>query len=123
MMPSLDNITWDRLQRESHVTYPCSAPDQPGEDIVFGEGFPTKTGRGKLVPAAIIAPDEQPDTDFPMVLTTGRQLEHWHTGAITRRASILDQIEPEAVASFPPQPGPVRSRSPLFCLAPRMSGS
>jgi len=50
------------------------------------------------VPASLVPPDERPDSDFPMVLTTGRQLEHWHTGAMTRRADILDTIEPEAMA-------------------------
>ena len=100
VMPSLNNITWERLERESAVTYPCDAPDQPGHDIVFGDRFPTATGRGKLVPASVLAPDEQPDGEFPMILTTGRQLEHWHTGAMTRRAAVLDQIEPEAVASL-----------------------
>jgi len=100
VMPSLDNITWDRLKEESGVTYPCAAPDEPGADIVFGEGFPTATGRGRLVPASIVPPDEKPDHEYPMVLTTGRQLEHWHTGAMTRRSSVLDQLEPEAVASL-----------------------
>ncbi|HEX2726436.1 MAG TPA: formate dehydrogenase subunit alpha, partial [Beijerinckiaceae bacterium] len=97
-MPSLANITWDRLARESSVTYPCDAPDQPGHDIVFGDGFPTKSGRGRFVPAAIVPPAEEPDAEFPFVLTTGRQLEHWHTGSMTRRASVLDDLEPEAVA-------------------------
>ncbi|HLY44900.1 MAG TPA: formate dehydrogenase subunit alpha [Stellaceae bacterium] len=101
-MPSLDNITWERLLRESSVTYPCDAPDQPGNEIVFGDRFPTQSGRGRFVPAAIIPPAEEPDADYPMVLTTGRQLEHWHTGAMTRRASILDELEPEAVASLAP---------------------
>jgi formate dehydrogenase major subunit len=101
-MPSLDNITWERLERESSVTYPCDAPDQPGNEIVFGDGFPTTSGRGRLVPAAIIPPAEEPDAEYPMVLTTGRQLEHWHTGAITRRANVLDELEPEAVASLAP---------------------
>jgi formate dehydrogenase major subunit len=101
-MPSLDNITWERLLREGSVTYPCDAPDKPGNEIVFGEGFPTSSGRAKLVPAAIIPPAEEPDAEYPMVLTTGRQLEHWHTGAMTRRATVLDEIEPEAVASFAP---------------------
>ncbi|MGH7062397.1 MAG: molybdopterin oxidoreductase family protein, partial [Stellaceae bacterium] len=101
-MPSLDNITWERLERESSVTYPCDAPDKPGNEIVFGDGFPTPSGRAKLVPAAIIPPAEEPDEQYPMVLTTGRQLEHWHTGAMTRRASVLDELEPEAVASLAP---------------------
>jgi len=103
VMPSFNNITWERLARESAVTYPCDAPDRPGNDIVFGDGFPTPDGRAKLVPAAIIPPDEQPDDEYPMVLTTGRQLEHWHTGAMTRRAEVLDALEPEAVASMSPR--------------------
>jgi len=102
-MPSLDNISWERLQREDSVTYPCMAADKPGEDIVFADGFPTQSGRGKLVPASIIPPDERPDGEFPMILTTGRQLEHWHTGAMTRRATVLDALEPGAVASLSPE--------------------
>ena len=82
--------------RES-VTYPCDAETSPGNEIVFGDGFPTASGRGRLVPAAIIPPAEEPDAEYPMVLTTGRQLEHWHTGAMTRRANVLDELEPEAV--------------------------
>ncbi len=101
-MPSLDNISWDRLDRESAVIYPCGAPDAPGEDVVFGDGFPTETGRGKFVPASIIPPDEEPDDAYPMILTTGTQLEHWHTGAMSRRATVLDDLEPEAVASLAP---------------------
>ncbi|MFQ5954750.1 MAG: formate dehydrogenase subunit alpha [Kiloniellales bacterium] len=102
IMPSLDNITWERLERDHAVTYPCDAPDQPGHDVVFGDGYPTPSGRGKFVPAAIIPPAEEPDETYPLVLTTGRQLEHWHTGAMTRRAEVLDALEPEAVASLSP---------------------
>ena len=101
-MASIKGITWDRLEHESSVTYPCDAPDEPGREVLFGDGFPTPDGRGKLVPAAIVPPDEQPDEDFPMILTTGRVLEHWHTGAMTRRAATLDALEPEAVAHFAP---------------------
>ena len=50
-MPSLANITWERLERESSVTYPVDSADEPGHDIVFGDGFPTASGRGKFVPA------------------------------------------------------------------------
>ncbi len=100
LMPSLANITWPRLSAESAVTYPCDSPDSAGNEIVFTDGFPTASKRGKLVAADIIAPDELPDDDYPMVLSTGRQLEHWHTGAMTRRAGVLDELEPEAVASM-----------------------
>ena len=100
LMPSLNHITWQRLAEESAVTYPCEGPDQAGTEIVFSDGFPTANKRGRLVPAAIVAPDELPDDDYPLVLSTGRQLEHWHTGAMTRRAGVLDEIEPEAVATM-----------------------
>ncbi len=101
-MPSLDNIDWDRLRRESSVTYPCPAPDHPGEDIVFADRFPTASGLGKMVPAEIVPPREEPDRDYPFILSTGRQLEHWHTGAMTRRASSLDAIEPSPTAQLNP---------------------
>ncbi len=101
-MPSIRNISWERLQRDSSVTYPCTGDDDPGQEIIFGDGFPTESKRGKLVPAGIIPPNEQPDHDYPMVLTTGRMLEHWHTGAMTRRADVLDSIEPEATAHISP---------------------
>ena len=101
-MPSLDNITWERLRREGGVTYPCEGEEEPGRDVIFEDGYPTPSKRGKLVPAGIVPPDETPDDEFPMVLTTGRMLEHWHTGAMTRRATVLDHLEPEAVAHLAP---------------------
>lgn len=103
VMRSLKNITWERLEREGAVTYPVDAADQPGNDIIFTTGFPTPNGRGKIVPADIVPPDEVPDADYPMVLSTGRVLEHWHTGSMTRRSEVLDQIEPEAVAFLSPK--------------------
>jgi len=54
------------------------------------------------VPADLIPAAERPDREYPFVLITGRQLEHWHTGSMTRRASVLDAIEPRAVASLHP---------------------
>ncbi len=102
IMPSLDNITWDRLEREDSVTYPCDAPDKPGNEVLFASGFPTESGRGRIVPTQLVDPDEMPDDDYPMVLTTGRMLEHWHTGTMSRRSAVLDGIEPEAVACLSP---------------------
>jgi formate dehydrogenase major subunit len=102
LMPSLDNISWERLLGEGAVTYPCDAPDAPGRAVVFGDAFPTENGRARFVPASIVPPDEAPDDEYPMILTTGRQLEHWHTGALSRRAAVLDQLEPQAVACLCP---------------------
>jgi formate dehydrogenase major subunit len=101
-MASIGGITWARLEAESSVTYPCEQEGDPGQPVVFVDAFPTPTGRAKFVPADIIPAAEQPDAQYPMVLITGRQLEHWHTGAMTRRASVLDAIEPVPVASLHP---------------------
>ncbi len=102
VMPMLKNITWERVENEDSVTYPCPSPDHPGESIVFSESFPTETGRAKFVPADVTAPDEVPDVDYPLLLNTGRQLEHWHTGAMTRRSKRLDDIEPEPTVCLHP---------------------
>ncbi len=101
-MPSLDNISWERLAREGSVTYPCPAEDAPGQDVVFSDAFPRAGGRARFAPTRPLPPDEPIDADYPTVLTTGRLLEHWHTGAMTRRASVLDALEPEATASLSP---------------------
>ena len=101
-MPSLANITYERLEREGAVTYPVDAPDVPGHDILFGDRFPTASGRARIVAADVAPPDELPDDEYDMVLSTGRLLEHWHTGAMTRRAAALDAIEPAAVALLQP---------------------
>ena len=101
-MASLDNITWERLEREGAVTYPSLSPEDPGQAVVFSDRFPTADGRARLVPATGVAPAESPDAEYPMVLTTGRQLEHWHTGAMTRRAGVLDALEPAPTASLHP---------------------
>ena len=103
MMPSLANISWERVKREEAVTYPAAAPDVPGAEIIFATGFPTKSGRARIVPAELRAPAEVPDAEYPMVLTTGRLLEHWHTGSMTRRSSTLDSLEPEAIAGLNPR--------------------
>jgi len=103
VMPSIKGISWARLDKEGSVTYPCASEDEPGKALLFGDGFPTKSGRGKLVPAHVQPPDELPDEEYPVVLTTGRMLEHWHTGAMTRHAGVLSSIEPEAVVSLHPK--------------------
>ena len=101
VMPSLANITWERLEREA-VTYPSLAPDDPGQAVVFGDGFPRAGGRARFAPAEVLPPDELPDAAYPMILTTGRQLEHWHTGSMTRRSGVLDALEPGATCGLHP---------------------
>jgi formate dehydrogenase major subunit len=101
-MDSIAGITWERLESESSVTYPCAKEGDPGDPVVFIDEFPTESGKARFVAADLIYAAERPDAEYPMVLITGRQLEHWHTGSMTRRASALDSIEPEPVASVHP---------------------
>jgi len=101
-MASLDHISWERVDREQSVTYPSPAEDQPGLDVVFGDAFPRVGGRAKFSPAVPLPPDEPVDGEYPVVLITGRQLEHWHTGSMTRRSRVLDELEPAAVATLAP---------------------
>jgi len=103
VMPSIAGLSWARLQREGAVTYPCPSEDDPGHPVIFVDDFPTASGRGRFVPADIVPADERPDTDYPLVLITGRQLEHWHTGSMTRRSAVLDALEPDPVAWVHPQ--------------------
>jgi len=95
-MPSIAGISWERLVREGAVTYPCKDEADPGHPVIFTERFPTASGRGRFVPAQFRPAAELPDAEFPFVLITGRVLEHWHTGAMTRRSAALDALEPEA---------------------------
>jgi formate dehydrogenase major subunit len=133
-MPSIAGITWERLDREHAVTYPCKQEGDPGQSVVFVEDFPREGGRGRFVPADIIPADERPDAEYPLVLITGRQLEHWHTGSMTRRATVLDAIEPDPVALIHPldlqamavRPGDVvtvESRRGSVCLYARADDS
>ena len=100
MHGAIAGITWARLQRESSVTYPCLTPDDPGHPTVFIDHFATDDGRAHLVPTQLIHANELPDAQYPFVLITGRQLEHWHTGSMTRRSQVLDALEPTATASM-----------------------
>jgi formate dehydrogenase major subunit len=133
-MPSIGGITWERLEREHAVTYPCTREGDPGQSVVFVEDFPRESGRARFVPADIIPAAERPDAEYPMVLITGRQLEHWHTGSMTRRATVLDAIEPDPVALVHPldlaalggRPGDlltIESRRGKVCLYGRADDS
>lgn len=101
-MPSIAGITWERLEREHSVTYPCTEPGAPGEPVLFRDAFPTSNGKARLVPAHYTHAAELPGADFPYVLITGRQLEHWHTGSMTRHATVLDALEPEPFIGIHP---------------------
>jgi len=88
-------MTWERLEQEDSLTYPLENEGDAGEPVIFKDGiFPTDDGRGRFVPAEHVEAAELPDSKFPYVFVTGRQLEHWHTGTMTRHSRVLDAIEP-----------------------------
>ncbi len=101
-VPTMAGMTWQRLENEGSIVYPCLKEGDPGQDVIFTEVFESENGLGKFVPADIVPPAERPDEEYPFVLITGRMLEHWHTGSMTRRSNVLDALEPEAVATINP---------------------
>jgi len=99
MTAAIGGISWERLEREGSVTYPCLSADDPGRPTVFQDRFPTADGRANLVPSRL--PTHQlVDGEYPFALITGRQLEHWHTGSMTRRSPVLDALEPAPTATL-----------------------
>ena len=99
-MPSIKGITWDRLEENHSITYPCDDSNDPGQPVIFIDEFPTESGKAKFVKSPLINAAELPDDAYPFVLITGRQLEHWHTGSMTRRATMLHEIEPDPNANL-----------------------
>ena len=102
-MTSIAGMTWERLEKEDSLTYPLENIGDPGKPVIFTDGFPTASGKGRFVPAEYIHADELPDDEYPWIFITGRQLEHWHTGSMTRHSITLDAIEPDPVVMIHPQ--------------------
>jgi formate dehydrogenase major subunit len=94
VMSPLAGVPWSRLVREGAVVTPAMREDAPGDAIVFTEKFPTVDGRATLKPATFAMGAEVASDEYPFILSTGRVLEHWHTGAMTRRASMLEALAP-----------------------------
>ena len=101
LTPSWAGVTYDRLEGAG-LQYPVPTTDHPGTAFLFDHAFPTSDGRATFVPVEYTDPVELPDDDYPFVMNTGRQLYHWHTGTMTRRASGLDAREPTPIVEIHP---------------------
>ncbi len=99
LTPTFQGISHERVQKEDGVHWPCPTPDHPGTPYLFAESFPR--GKGALTPLAYRPSLELPDDEYPLILSTGRVLYHWHGGTMTRR-SKLDDIYPEALVEIHP---------------------
>jgi formate dehydrogenase major subunit len=99
--PSWAGVTYPRLEGAG-LQYPVPSPDHPGTAFLFKDRFPTEDGRALFVPVEYTNPVELPDAQFPFVMNTGRQLYHWHTGTMTRRATGLDAREPTPTVEIHP---------------------
>jgi formate dehydrogenase major subunit len=103
VMPSYANLSYDNLGPAGKL-YPNSDPEHSdGTVVMFGERFNTADGLAHLVPAEWLPAKELPNEEYPFVLNTGRLLEHWHTGSMTRRSFALDAISPKAEVYLNPE--------------------
>ncbi len=101
LMPSYTGLSYETLDGPGKL-YPIDEEHPDGKVVLFDQSFSTEDGRAHLVPAEWAPADELPDAEYPMILTTGRLLQHWHTGSMTRRSFALDAIAPEAEATLHP---------------------
>jgi predicted molibdopterin-dependent oxidoreductase YjgC len=100
LTPSYGGISYERLENGG-LQWPCPFEDHPGMPILHVNTF--VRGKGRFIPLKYTPPGEMPDADYPLVLTTGRSLYHYHTGTMTRRVSGLNIMEPEGVVEINPK--------------------
>lgn len=104
LWPGLAGISYDRLEKNKDgLQWPCPTADHPGTEYLFAESFSREGGKALFTPVPFVASDELPDSEYPFVLTTGRELFHYHTGTMTRRSAGLNAIAPEAFVEVNPQ--------------------
>ena len=97
LSPAYTGLKYSNLGSTGKL-YPNPDPeDSDGTVVLFGEGFATDDGKAHLVPVEWMPAKELPNEEYPFVLNTGRLLEHWHTGSMTRRSFALDAIQPAAM--------------------------
>jgi formate dehydrogenase major subunit/formate dehydrogenase alpha subunit len=100
LTPSYGGITHVRLEAGERLQWPCPTADHPGTPILHTKAF--TRGKGRLMPIDHIPPAEKPDDDYPMIMSTGRVLYHWHGGQMTRRAEGLMEVYGQALIEVNP---------------------
>ena len=102
LTPDLAGMSHARLDQDGGLRWPCPTPDHPGTQWLWGERFPTPSGKGRMHPVDFRDATEVPDADYPLIFNTGRVLYHWHAGKMTRSDGGLDEIYPEALIEVSP---------------------
>ena len=100
LTPIYGGITHGRLDRQS-LQWPCPTGDHPGTPILHRQRF--TRGKGRFHPVEFIPARELPDAEYPLLLSTGRLLQHFHTGSMSRRSAVLDEIVPSGAIEIHPQ--------------------
>ena len=100
LTPSYGGISHDRLNSGETLCWPCPTADHPGTPMLHIGKF--TRGKGSFIPAVHLDPSEMPDEEYPMMLTTGRVLYHWHSGEMTRRVEELMEVYGEALVEISP---------------------
>jgi len=100
LTPSYGGMSYQRLE-SGGLQWPCPTDDHPGTPILHTNTF--VRGKGRFVPLKYVPPGESPDEEYPLILTTGRSLYHFHTGTMTRKVAGLNSIEPEGMVEMSPQ--------------------
>lgn len=100
LTPIYGGIHYQRLEGYG-LQWPCPDESHPGTPILHKDSF--TRGRGKFHPVDFIEPAELPDEEYPLILTTGRMLQHWHTGTMSRRSNALDALVPAGYVEVNPE--------------------
>jgi formate dehydrogenase alpha subunit len=101
LWPGIAGMSFARLEKES-LQWPCPSADHPGTEFLFKDTFPREGGKALFTKVPQVLSDELPDKEYPFVLTTGRELFHYHTGTMTRRSAGLNAAAPEAYIEINP---------------------
>ena len=105
LTPILSGISYDRLDQEGGIQWPCPTPDHPGTPYLYADSFPRGPRARFIAYEQGPLSDERPSRRYPLILNTGRILYHWHGGTITRRVSGLMARAPELEVSINPSDG------------------
>lgn len=102
LWPAITGMSYERLEQDS-LQWPCPAEDHPGTPYLFKEVFPREGGKAQFTVVPHVISSELPDSEYPYLLTTGRELFHYHTGTMTRRSTGLNIVAPEAFMEVNPE--------------------